>query len=180
MTRTKALVNNLLMSNLQWNRNLDKKSHTIEIVILNTKWTANPAKICVQKTLTYVKKFYIHKIDAVNLSKIYFLKNTKKTCTSNNRDLNRNWTTKSARQVLFHKNHRNSSFLFVQIRPQWVDFVFCISACFFFFFIQSAHIYCFWNFLHVSFPYYWKFHFILLFFFFWYDQFYSKLLLLCF
>ena len=49
-----------------------------------------------------------------------------------------------------------------------------------FFFFQSAHIYCFWNFLHVSFPYYWKFHFILLFFFFWYDQFYSKLLLLCF
>ena len=28
---------------------------------------------------------------AVNLSKIYFLKNAKKTCKPNNRDLNRDW-----------------------------------------------------------------------------------------
>ena len=32
------------------------------------------------------KKFYVHKIAAVNLSKIYFLKNAKKTCKPNNRD----------------------------------------------------------------------------------------------
>ena len=38
-----------------------------------------------------VKKFYVHGIAAVNLSKIYFLKNAKKTCKSNNRDLNRDW-----------------------------------------------------------------------------------------
>ena len=42
--------------------------------------TANPAKTC-------VRKFYVHEIAAVNLSKIYFLKNAKKTCKPNNRDL---------------------------------------------------------------------------------------------
>ena len=41
----------------------------------------------------YTNKFYAHEIAAVNLSKIYFLKNTKKTCKPNNRGLNRNWTT---------------------------------------------------------------------------------------
>ena len=35
------------------------------------------------------EKFYLHEIAAVNLSKIYLLKNTKKTCEPNNRDLNR-------------------------------------------------------------------------------------------
>ena len=35
------------------------------------------------------EKFYVHEIAPV--SKIYFLKNTKKTCKSNNRDLNRDW-----------------------------------------------------------------------------------------
>ena len=38
------------------------------------------------------EKFYIHEIATVNLSKIYFLKNAKKTCKTNNRDLNRDWT----------------------------------------------------------------------------------------
>ena len=37
------------------------------------------------------EKFYLHEIAAVNLSKIYLLKNTKKTCKRNNRDLNRDW-----------------------------------------------------------------------------------------
>ena len=40
-----------------------------------------------------MNKFYVHKISAVNLSKIYFVKNAKKTCEPNNRDLNRNWIT---------------------------------------------------------------------------------------
>ena len=40
---------------------------------------------------TYTKKFYVHEIAAVDLSKIYFLKNAKKTCKPNNRDLNRDW-----------------------------------------------------------------------------------------
>ena len=35
------------------------------------------------------KKFYMHEIAAVNLSKIYFLKNAKKTCKPSNHDLNR-------------------------------------------------------------------------------------------
>ena len=42
-----------------------------------------------------MKKFYVHEIAALNLSKIYFLKNAKKTCKSNNRDLNRDWTTET-------------------------------------------------------------------------------------
>ena len=37
------------------------------------------------------KEFYVHEIASVNLSKIYFLKNAKKTSKSNNRDLNRDW-----------------------------------------------------------------------------------------
>ena len=39
------------------------------------------------------KKFYLYKIAAVNLSKIYFLKNAKKTCKRNNHDLNQDWIT---------------------------------------------------------------------------------------
>ena len=35
------------------------------------------------------KKFYVREIAAVNLSKIYFLKNAKKTCKPNKHDLNR-------------------------------------------------------------------------------------------
>ena len=37
----------------------------------------------------YAKKFYVHDIADVNLLKIYFLKNAKKTCKPNYRDLNR-------------------------------------------------------------------------------------------
>ena len=52
------------------------------------KKTGNPAKTRVQKI--YVnEKFYLHEIAPVNLSKIYFLKNAKKTCNPNNHDLNR-------------------------------------------------------------------------------------------
>ena len=39
------------------------------------------------------EKFYVHEITAVNLWKIYFLKNAKKTCKPNNHDLNRHWNT---------------------------------------------------------------------------------------
>ena len=35
------------------------------------------------------EKFYVHEIVAVNLQKIYFLKNAKKTYKPDNRDLNR-------------------------------------------------------------------------------------------
>ena len=60
---------------------------------------ADPAKTCVLKILltqnnfTSTKKFYVLEIAAVDLSKIYFLKNAKKTCEPNNRDLNRDWIT---------------------------------------------------------------------------------------
>ena len=40
------------------------------------------------------EKFYVREIAAANSSKIYFLKNTKKTCKPNNRDLNRDWKSK--------------------------------------------------------------------------------------
>ena len=35
------------------------------------------------------EKFYVHEINAVNLPKIYFLKNAKKICKPNNRHLSR-------------------------------------------------------------------------------------------
>ena len=35
------------------------------------------------------EKFYVHEVPAVDLSKMYFSKNAKKTCKPNNRDLNR-------------------------------------------------------------------------------------------
>ena len=47
--------------------------------------TSNPEKVVYEK-------FYVHEIAAVDLSKIYFLKNAKKTCKPNNHDLNRDWT----------------------------------------------------------------------------------------
>ena len=46
---------------------------------------------CVYENFTYTKKVYVHEITDVNLSNIYFLKNAKKTCKANKRDLNRDW-----------------------------------------------------------------------------------------
>ena len=46
----------------------------------------NPQKL-VYETFTYTKKFYVHETAAVNLSKIYFLKKTKKTCKPDKPDL---------------------------------------------------------------------------------------------
>ena len=43
------------------------------------------------ENFTYTKKFYVYEIATVDLSKIYFLKNAKKTCKPNNCDLNRDW-----------------------------------------------------------------------------------------
>ena len=45
------------------------------------------------KIFTYTKIFYIHEIATINLSKLYFLKNAKKTFEPNNHVLNRNWIT---------------------------------------------------------------------------------------
>ena len=49
----------------------------------------NPAKTAKVYKVAVVKKFYVHEIVAVNLSKLYFLKNSKKTRKPNNCDLNR-------------------------------------------------------------------------------------------
>ena len=51
--------------------------------------TINPAKTPEVYKVVVVKKSYAHEIAAVNLSKIFFLKNAKKTCRPNNRELNR-------------------------------------------------------------------------------------------
>ena len=50
--------------------------------------TTNPSKNLCTKSFTHTKKFYVQEIAAVNLSNIYFLKNSEKTCKPNNRDLN--------------------------------------------------------------------------------------------
>ena len=44
---------------------------------------ANPAKTCVGKILRTRKKFYVHKIATVILTKIYLLEDSKKTCKPN-------------------------------------------------------------------------------------------------
>ena len=54
------------------NRNLKHKTKRLQIA----------------QKLVY-EKFYVPEIAAVNLSKIYFLKNAKETCKPNNRHLNR-------------------------------------------------------------------------------------------
>ena len=64
---------------------VEHKLRIFEIIILNTKW-----KDC-KSSKNFWRKIYVHEIAAVNLSKIYFLKNAKKTCKPNNRDLNRDW-----------------------------------------------------------------------------------------
>ena len=45
-------------------------------------------RLQIPQKLVY-EKFYVLEIPAINLSKIYFQKNGKKTCKPNNRDLNR-------------------------------------------------------------------------------------------
>ena len=51
-----------------------------------------PQKLVYEKFLRTKKKGYVRKIAAVHLSKIYFLKNAKKTWKTNKRNLNRDWT----------------------------------------------------------------------------------------
>ena len=43
--------------------------------------------MCTKKFM-YMNKFYVHKIAAVNLSKVDFLKNANKTSKTNNHNLN--------------------------------------------------------------------------------------------
>ena len=37
------------------------------------------------------EKIYVHEIAAIDLSKVYFLKNAKNTCKPNNHNLNHDW-----------------------------------------------------------------------------------------
>ena len=66
--------------------NLEHKLRIFKIVILKHKMKG----LQIPQKLGY-EKVYVHGITAGNLSKIYFLKNAKKTCKPNNRDLNRDW-----------------------------------------------------------------------------------------
>ena len=88
MARTKALVNNLLTKE----QPRTKVTHIFEIVIWNTKWKDRKSRknLCT-KNLMYTKKFYVHEIVAVYLSKIYFVKNGEKMCKPYNCGLNRDW-----------------------------------------------------------------------------------------
>ena len=61
--------------------------------------TVNPAKTYKRKILRRRRKFYVHKIATANLSNIYFLKNAKKTCKPNNRDLHRDRINGQRRQT---------------------------------------------------------------------------------
>ena len=70
------------------------------IVIVNTKSKdCKSRKNLCTENFTYTRKFYVHEVPAVDLSKIYFLENAKttckkKTCKPNNRDLNCDWIKK--------------------------------------------------------------------------------------
>ena len=50
------------------------------------------------------EKIYVYKIAAVNLTKIYFVKNAKKTCKPNNRNLNRDWKIKYFNEITDFKS----------------------------------------------------------------------------
>ena len=75
------------------------------MVILNTKWLQIPQKVVYEK-------FYVHKIAAVDLSKIYVLKNAMKTCKPNNRHLNRDWII--VKTSLFKGNFKQNTKLYWQ------------------------------------------------------------------
>ena len=62
------------------------------MIILNTKCKDGKSRknLCT-KNLTYTKKFNLYEIAAVDLSKIYFLKNANKSYKPKNRDLNCDW-----------------------------------------------------------------------------------------
>ena len=104
LTRTKTLVSKRVNGQDLMKGNLEHKLcklHTFGILILNTKWKDRKSrKNWCTENFTYTKKCYVHEIAAVNLSKIYFLKNAKKRCKPNNGDLNRNWINKLVKVLL--------------------------------------------------------------------------------
>ena len=54
----------------------------------NSNFKYKMLKDCKSRKKHMYGKFYVHEIAAGNLSKIYFLKNAKKTCKPKKRDLN--------------------------------------------------------------------------------------------
>ena len=54
----------------------------------NSKFKHKMKRLQIPQKVVY-EKFYVHRIVTIDLSKIYFLKNAKKICKPNNRDLNR-------------------------------------------------------------------------------------------
>ena len=83
-----------LLLNEQWKCNLEHKWRIFEIVS-NFKHKMERLQI-LQKIVH--EKFYVLEIAAVNLSKLYFLKNAKKTSKPNNCNLNRDWIKHNFRQ----------------------------------------------------------------------------------
>ena len=74
------------------------------------------------KNFTYTKKFYVHKIAAVDFSKIYFLKNANKACKPNNRDLNSDWMIS---KIMCHFPYFKN--IFHNVRAMKSHFVNCMS-----------------------------------------------------
>ena len=54
----------------------------------NSNFKHKMKRLQIPQNVVY-EKSYIHEIAAVDLSKVYFLKNAKKICKPNNRDLSR-------------------------------------------------------------------------------------------
>ena len=70
------------------------------------------------------EKFYVHEVAAVNLSKMYFLKNAKKTCKANSCDLHRDWIIGNADVLVISETKLNASFLIEQFKISgfWTPF----------------------------------------------------------
>ena len=65
------------------------------------------------------EKFYVHEIAALNLSKIYFLKNAKKTCKPNNCDLHPNWITGAIKGISCEELYQELGLEYLQQR-RWI------------------------------------------------------------
>ena len=76
-----------------------------------------PQKLCTEN-FTHTNKFHVHEIAAVDLSKIYFLKNAKKTCKPNNRNFNRDWIRVSIDNG--YKSFGNKGYyVYFKLRYRW-------------------------------------------------------------
>ena len=71
LTKTKALLNNLLISKFKWKSNLEHKLRIFEIVILNTKWKDLKSR----KKLVYGKLYGHGKILRTRNCRRKFIKN---------------------------------------------------------------------------------------------------------